>query len=483
MGETVSCDVCVIGGGSGGLTIAAGASQLGAEVVLIEGGEMGGDCLNVGCVPSKALIAAAKAAHAGKAAAPFGVTYDAPKVDFKAVMEHVQDVIATIAPVDSQERFEGLGVTVLRDWARFKDKETVLAAGKEIRAKRFVVATGSRPMVPPVPGLEEVPFLTNETLFDLRDQPDHLIVMGGGPIGCELAQSFARLGSRVTLLEMASILPKDDPECAAIVRASLEADGVAIREGAKVVAAEKSGQGVAVTIESGAESNATDQEPERIEGSHLLVAAGRKVTTDGLDLEKAGVEYDRRGLKVDDRQRSVSNRKVYAVGDVGGNPQFTHMAGYGGGLFIRDFLFRLPGRVSLGAFPWVTYADPELAHVGLTEAMARDKGEAFEILRWSFAENDRAQAERKTDGLVKAVVTPKGKILGCSIAGPGAGELIQPWILAIHAGQKIGKLATMIAPYPTFGEVSKRTAGSYYTPKLFSSRTKCWLVRLLLKLG
>ena len=480
MAERVTCDICVIGGGSGGLTIAAGASQLGAKVVLVEGGEMGGDCLNVGCVPSKALIAAAKAAHAGKAAAPFGVTYDPPKIDFRAVMEHVQDVIATIAPVDSQERFEGLGVTVLRDWARFTDKDRVLAAGKEISAKRFVVATGSRPMVPPVPGLEEVPFLTNETLFDLRERPEHLIVMGGGPIGCELAQSFARLGSKVTLLEMASILPKDDPECAAIVRAAMQADGVEINEGAKAVAVEKSGDGVAVTVEPGEGSGASA--PRKIEGSHLLVAAGRKVTTEGLELEKAGIEYDRRGLKVDGRQRSVSNRKVYAVGDVGGNPQFTHMAGYGGGLFIRDFLFRLPGRVSLSAFPWVTYADPELAHVGLTEAMAREKGETFEILRWSFAENDRAQAERKTDGLVKAVVTPKGKILGCSIVGPGAGELIQPWILAIHSGQKIGKLATMIAPYPTFGEVSKRTAGAYYTPKLFSARTKA-LVRFLLKFG
>ena len=479
MAERIDCDICVIGGGSGGLTIAAGASQLGAKVVLIEGGEMGGDCLNVGCVPSKALIAAAKAAHAGVAAKPFGVTYAPPEVDFAAVMDHVKEVIAAIAPVDSQERFEGLGVTVLRDWARFKDEKTVLAGDKEITAKRFVVATGSKPLVPPVPGLDAVPFLTNETLFELREQPEHLIIMGGGPIGCELAQSFARLGSKVTLLEMMKILPKDDPELVAVVRASLEADGVVIREGAKVVAAASGDGGVAITVESQAEEG---KGGEVIKGTHLLVAAGRKVTTDGLELDKGGIDHDRRGIKVDDCQRSLSNRKVYAVGDVGGNPQFTHMAGYGGGLFIRDFLFRLPGRVSLTAFPWVTYCDPELAHVGMTEAMAKEKGEAHEILRWSFHENDRAQAERKTDGLVKAIVSPKGKILGCSIAGPGAGELIQPWILAIHSGQKIGKLATMIAPYPTFGEVSKRTAGSYYTPKLFSARTKA-LVRFLLKFG
>ncbi|WP_455372021.1 dihydrolipoyl dehydrogenase family protein [Limibacillus halophilus] len=475
MAEKIACDVCVIGGGSGGLTVAAGASQLGAKVVLIEGGEMGGDCLNVGCVPSKALIAAAKAAHAGKAAAPFGVTYDPPRIDFPAVMDHVKGVIASIAPVDSQERFEGLGVTVLRDWARFLNETTVAAAGKEITAKRIVVATGSRPLVPPVPGLDEVPFLTNETLFDLREQPEHLIVMGGGPIGCELAQSFARLGSKVTLVEMASILPKDDPELVAVVRASLQADGVELREGAKAVAAAREGEGVSLTVESG-------ETRETIAGSHLLVAAGRKTTTDGLDLEKGGIAYDRRGISVDKSQRSTSNKRVYAVGDVGGNPQFTHMAGYGGGLFIREFLFRLPGKVNLAAFPWVTYSDPELAHVGMTEAMARDKGEGYEVLRWSFDENDRAQAERATDGLVKAIVTPKGEILGCSIAGPHAGELIQPWILAIHTGQKIGKLATMIAPYPTFGEVSKRAAGSYYTPKLFSARTKA-LVRFLLKFG
>jgi pyruvate/2-oxoglutarate dehydrogenase complex dihydrolipoamide dehydrogenase (E3) component len=475
MAEKIACDVCVIGGGSGGLTVAAGASQLGAKVVLIEGGEMGGDCLNVGCVPSKALIAAAKAAHAGNAAAPFGVTYDPPRVDFPAVMDHVKGVIAAIAPVDSQERFEGLGVTVLRDWGRFLNETTVAAAGKEITAKRFVVATGSRPLVPPVPGLDEVPFLTNETLFDLREQPEHLIVMGGGPIGCELAQSFARLGSKVTLVEMASILPKDDPEAVAIVRSSLQADGVELLEGAKAVAAAKEEGGVSLTVEkAGGE--------EKLSGSHLLVAAGRKTTTDGLDLEKGGIAYDRRGITVDQRQRSTSNKRVYAVGDVGGNPQFTHMAGYGGGLFIREFLFRQPGKVSLSAFPWVTYAEPELAHVGLTEAMAREKGLQYEVLRWSFDENDRAQAERATDGLVKAIVTPKGAILGCSIAGAHAGELIQPWILAIHAGQKIGKLATMIAPYPTFGEVGKSAAGSYYTPKLFSPRTKA-LVRFLLKFG
>ncbi len=481
MSKPLEFDICVIGAGAAGLSIAAGASQLGARAVLIEAGEMGGDCLNVGCVPSKALLAAAKAAHSGAEAAKFGITYAKPEVDFAGVMAHVKDVIAGIAPVDSQERFEGLGVTVIREWARFVDKDRVVAGEQEITAKRFVIATGSKPMVPPIEGLADVPFLTNETLFDLQEQPEHLIVMGGGPIGCELSQAFARLGTEVSIVEMASLLPKDDPEAADVVRQSLRKDGVSLHEGAKVTRVFSSVErafkkgGVSVEVER------QDGSTELLHGSHLLVAAGRTPSIQGLDLEKAGVDFHRAGVKVDAGLRT-SNRKIYAVGDVAGGPQFTHVASYHASLFIRSFLFRLPAKTDYSALPWVTYSDPELAHVGLTEKMADDQGLTVQVLRWPFAENDRAQSERQTAGLLKAIVTPKGRILGCTIVGAHAGEAIYPWVLALHKKLSVKDMVGMIAPYPTFGEVTKRATGAFYTPKLFSERTK-WLVRLLLKLG
>lgn len=471
--QTLQPDLCVIGAGSAGLSVAAGASQMGAQTVLIEKGKMGGDCLNYGCVPSKALLAAGKAATAWREAAGFGVAADAPEVDFAAVHRHVQEVIAAIAPNDSVERYTGLGVEVIQAAARFEDAHTLVADGVRIRPKRFVVATGSRPMVPPIPGLEAVPYLTNETVFALTERPEHLIVVGGGPIGCELGQAFRRLGAQVSLVEMGGILPKDDPELVALVRQRLRDEGVALHEQAKVAAVEPAGNGVAVRLEAeGAE--------RRLEGSHLLLAAGRQPTVEGLNLEAAGVGYSRKGIETDARLRT-SNRCVYAAGDVAGGPQFTHMAGHHASVIVKNALFRLPAKVETKAVPWVTYTEPELAHVGLTEAMARAAGHAVNILRWDLHENDRAQTERATEGVCKAVVTPKGRILGASIVGPHAGELIQPWVLAIAQDLKVSALATFIAPYPTFGEVSRRAAGSFYAPKLFGERTQR-LVRLLLKL-
>ena len=474
MAERLQADICVIGAGSAGLSIAAGASQMGARTVLIEKGKMGGDCLNYGCVPSKSLLVAAKAAVAGRVASRFGLRYADPQVDFPAVHGHVQGVIAAIAPMDSVERFRGLGVTVLQAAARFAGPQEVIADGTRIAARRIVVATGSQPMVPPIPGLDTVPFLTNETVFDLTGCPEHLIVIGGGPIGCELGQAFRRLGARVSLVEMADIMPKDDPELVEPVRTSLRRDGVELFERSKVVAVERAGVGVAVAIER-------DGQASHIEGTHLLLAAGRRPTVDGLDLEAAGVAYDARGIAVDARLRT-SNRKVYAAGDVAGGYQFTHVAGYHAGIVIRNALFRLPAKAETRALPWVTFTSPELAHVGLTEAEARETQGEIRVLRWPFAENDRAQAERQTDGLIKAVVTPRGHLLGASIVGPQAGELIQPWILALSQKLKIGALATMVAPYPTLGEVSKRAAGGFFAPKLFSPRTKA-IVRFLSRFG
>ncbi len=474
MTEVLKPDICVIGAGSAGLVVAAGGSQMGAEVVLIEKGKMGGDCLNYGCVPSKALLAAGKAAAAGLGASPFGVDYAAPGIDFQRVHDHVHGVIAGIAPVDSVERFEGLGVKVVKAEARFTSPRELVADGLRIQARRFVVATGSTPLVPPIPGLEDVPFLTNETAFDLTERPKRLVVIGGGAIGCELGQAFRHLGSEVAILEMASILPKDEPEVVAVLRRALRRDGVELLEDSRVTRVEAEGDGIVVHFERGGE-------PGRVEGDRLLVAAGRQPGVNGLDLDAAGVAYDRRGITVDRRLRS-SNKKVYAIGDVAGGLQFTHVAGYHAGVALKNILFRLPAKADTSAVPWVTYTEPEVAQVGLTEAQARDSHGAIRILRWPFAENDRAQTERRTEGLVKAVTSARGKVLGCSIVGAHAGELILPWVLAISAGLKIGALAQAVAPYPTFSEVSKRAAGGFFTPSLFSARTRR-LVRFLRVFG
>jgi len=300
-----------------------------------------------------------------------------------------------------------------------------------------------------------------------------LIVIGGGPIGIEMAQAHRQLGCAVTVLEMFAIMPKDDPELVAVVRAKLEGDGIDIREGAKISRVEKSGAGVRVHFE----------DATHLDGSHILVAAGRRANVDGLDLEAAGIKYSPKGIDVDRRLRT-SNKRVFAIGDVAGGFQFTHMAAYHAGIVIRNALFRLPAKVNYDAVPWVTYTDPELAQVGLNEAEARQRlGEGeLRILRQPFAENDRARAEARADGLLKVIATRRGKILGAGIVGPAAGEIIQPWVLAISQKIKLGAMAGMIAPYPTLSEINKRAAGSFFTPSLFGGRTKK-LVRFLARFG
>ena len=475
MSDPLTPDLCVVGAGSAGLAIAAGAQQMGAETVLVEKGRMGGDCLNTGCVPSKALLAAGKAARAHVAAANYGVTYPEPKIDFQAVHDHVHGVIAGIAPHDSVERFEGLGVTVIQAAARFTGPRELEAGGRRIRARRFVLATGSTAAVPPIPGIEDVPYVTNETVFDLTECPEHLIVVGGGPIGTELGQAFRNLGAQVTIVEMDKLLPRDDPELVEVLRRRLMEDGVDLREGAQVKAVARDGSGVAATIER-------DGRKERLQGSHLLLAAGRRTVIDGLNLEAAGIAHERGRLQVDARLRT-SNTRVFAAGDVAGGPQFTHVAGYHAGVVIKNALFRIPAKADHSAVPQVTYTAPELAQVGLSEAAARAAhGDGVQTLTWSYGDNDRAMAEREGDGQIKAVVDRKGRVLGCGIVGAHAGELIYPWVLAVARREKVGPIAQMIAPYPTFGEVSKRAAGSFYTPKLFSPRTRR-LVRLLARLG
>ena len=474
MSDPIATDLCVIGAGSGGLAVAAGAVQMGAEVVLVEKGKMGGDCLNYGCVPSKSLIAAGKAAQTIRTAGRFGVNGHEPAIDFAAVHAHVHGVIAAIAPHDSEARFAGLGVRVLRAPARFTGPREIEVAGQRVQARRFVIATGSSPAVPALPGLAEAPYLTNETIFDLTERPEHLIVLGGGPIGCELAQAHRRLGARTTVLQRRAILPKDDPAAIEVVRRQLLAEGIDLREQVEVTGVEREGNGVAVRVRQA-------EVEERIVGSHLLVATGRRANVEGLGLEAAGVDYSPKGIAVDARLRT-SNKRIYAIGDVAGGYQFTHMAAYHAGIVIRNALFKLPAKVDTRAVPWVTYTEPELAQVGLTEAMARDQGVEVEVLSWPFAENDRAQTERATEGFVKVLLDRRGRIRGATIVGDRAGELIHAWVLAIAQGLKIGSLAQFIAPYPTLGEASKRAAGSYYTPKLFSERTRS-IVRFLQRLS
>jgi pyruvate/2-oxoglutarate dehydrogenase complex dihydrolipoamide dehydrogenase (E3) component len=470
MAETIKADICVIGAGSGGLSVAAGAAQLGQKVVLIEKHKMGGDCLNTGCVPSKALIAAAHRAHIMRTSAPFGVTAGPPQIDYAKAMAHVQEVIAEIEPHDSVERFEGLGCTVILGEARFLDPATVEVGGKHIKARRFVVATGSRAFVPPIAGLSGTPYLTNETLWENRVAPSHLIVIGGGPIGLEMAQAHVRLGCKVTVLEGRTILPKDDQELTAIVRTALTRDGVILRENATVTRTEKTSSGVAVFIKSAAGE-------EIIEGSHILIAAGRRPNVEGMGLENAGIKFSAKGVEVDSGL-VTTNRKVFAIGDVAGGLQFTHVAGYHAGLVIRRALFRVPAKNETRAIPWCTYTDPELAHVGLTEAAAKEQMSGVKTVRWNVAENDRAHAERIHEGLIKVVLDRSARIVGASIAAPHAGDLILPWVMAVQNRMKIGAFTGIVAPYPTLGEVSKRVAGSYYTPTLFSGRTRA-LVKLL----
>ncbi len=461
----IKTDICVIGGGSGGLSVAAGAVQMGARVVLVEGGLMGGDCLNYGCVPSKALIAAGKHAHAMTTGGPFGVTPVVPSVDFAAAKAHVSLVIAGIAPHDSVARFEGLGVKVITAYGKFLSPTQLAAGDSIITARRFVIATGSSPFVPPIPGLDTVPYDTNETLFTQTERPEHLIVIGGGPIGMEMAQAHRRLGSQVTVLEGAIALGKDDQELAAIALDRIRAEGVTIVEGA--MAAEIKGKAGAISVHT--------KDGAVFKGSHLLMAVGRKANVDGLDLEAAAVAVHRGGIEVDHGLKT-SNRRIYAIGDVTGGLQFTHMANYQAGIIIRSALFGLPSKASAAHIPWATYTDPEIAQVGLTEAAARAQhGSALEVARFNFAENDRARTELATTGLIKVMVV-KGRPVGASIVGAQAGELIGLWSLAIANKLKMGAVAAMVTPYPTMAEVNKRAAGAYFTPRLFDN---LWVKRIV----
>jgi pyruvate/2-oxoglutarate dehydrogenase complex dihydrolipoamide dehydrogenase (E3) component len=467
MAELLTPDICIIGAGAGGLSVAIAAAALKVPVVLVESGRMGGECLHTGCVPSKALLAAGKRAETIRRAVPFGVGAAGPAVDFARVHQHVEGVIATLAPNDSVARLVGLGVRVIPGTGRFIDPDTV-AVGDDIkiRARRVVIATGSVPAVPPIEGLEEVRYLTNETIFGLTECPAHLIVIGAGPGGLELAQAHRRLGAEVTVLEAAVPLSRQDPECAAIVLDQLRREGIAVQEGVSI---ESVAQGANVRV-----CLAGPCGKQIIEGSHVLIATGRRPRTEALDLKVAGIASGPQGIQVDKRLLTT-NRRVYAIGDVTGGPQLTHVSNYHAGLVIRNAVFRLPTDRYAGVLPAVVYTDPELAQVGLTADQARTQHRSIEVLRWAYADNDRAQTERDTCGHIKVVTARHGRILGATIVGAQAGELITTWTLAVARNLNIRVLAGLVVPYPTLSEVGKRAAMTYFMPNL----TNPWVQRII----
>jgi pyruvate/2-oxoglutarate dehydrogenase complex dihydrolipoamide dehydrogenase (E3) component len=465
-------DLCVIGAGAAGLSVASGAAQLGLSVVLFEEGEMGGDCLNTGCVPSKALIAAAKAAHAMRHNDRLGIENAVPIVSWNKVRGHINGVIETIAPIDSQERFEGLGCSVIREHGAFTDATTVESNTARIKARRFVIATGARAAVPPIPGLAETPFLTNETVFAQDSLPESLIVLGGGVIGVELGQAFARLGTKVTILEAFTIMGPQEPEAVEEVRKSLTSDGVTVLEGQKAVGVSGDDTHVNITLENG----------KVVSGQRLLVAVGRAARVENMGFEAAGIKFSRKGVETDDQLRSVSNRRVWALGDIAGKEQLTHAAGFHASVFVRNALFKAPATAAVAHMPAVAYCDPEVARIGLTQAKARELfGSAVTVTRADFDDNDRAQTERSTHGFCKLIIGKGGKILGATIVGEGAGEAIQLVGLAMANKKGVGAITSLISPYPTRSEIVKRAAGAYFTPNLFSPRTRS-IVKFLQKL-
>lgn len=472
-GEPLAADICVIGAGSGGLAVATTAAAFGRKVVLVEKHRMGGGGL-AGSIPSKALVAAARRAHALRTADVFGIAAVDPQIDLRAVQSHVKGVISAVAPNDSVERLTGLGVRVILGAARFLDKRTLLAGDYRITARRFIVATGSSPALPDIPGLDTCPYLTNETIFDVDRKIPHLLVVGGGPIGLELAQAHLRLGSRVTVIEADRVLGSDDPEATAVVVKALRAEGLDIREGAKIERVESMAGYIRAHV-------STVHGTETIDGSHILIAAGRVPNVSDLNLTAAGIRTGPQGIVVNRGQRT-SNRRVYAIGDVTGGPRFSHVSAYQAEIALRRALFWLPAKFDPAIIPWVTFTDPELAHVGLTEDQAREQKQKINVLRWPFSENDRAHVEHQTLGHIKVVTTPKGAVLGTTIVGPSAGELIQLWALAVARKLHISAIAGYVAAHPTFGEIGKRAAVRHYAA-LPAKTTVRKLIDFLARLG
>lgn len=472
-------DLGIIGGGAAGLTAAAGGAQFGAKTILIEKAEkLGGDCLHYGCVPSKTLIRTAAVWAQAKRAQEFGLpALKLPPVNLGAVMDRVHSVIERIQHHDSPERFCGLGAEVRFGAPVFADDHVVEINGDRISARMWIIATGSSPTPPPVDGIDDVPYWTNETVFSQRELPSRLIVLGGGPIGLEMSQAFARLGSRVTVVEfMDQILGPEDSDLAEILKSRMELEGVAFHVKTRAVKAESDGSVIRLTVASANGSGTMSV----LEGDALLVAAGRKPNVEGLGLGNAGIEFTSRAVPTDLRMRTNISH-IFACGDVNGKLPFTHVAGYEGGIALTNAVLRLPRKADYSKIGWCTYTDPEVASIGLNEKRAKKEGVPYHLFEEKFEDNDRALAEGESLGKIKILVGPKGKLLGCQIIGSHAGELIHEWIIAMGGGVKLSTMAGAVHVYPTKSEISKRVAGDVFTERIFGERTKS-VLRLLFSL-
>lgn len=461
-------DIGIIGGGAAGLTVTAGAAQLGAKTILIEKEkELGGDCLHFGCVPSKTLIKTAKVYHYMKQSKNFGLPgIDLPPVNFSDIAKRIKSVIQTIQKHDSEERFCGLGAKVEHGTPCFMDPHSIRLNGEIVSAKNWVIASGSSPGIPSINGLNQVPYITNKDIFSLDQLPTSLIILGAGPIAVEMAQAFNRLGSNVTLIQRSNqILSKEDKDLADGVMEVLQSEGVRFCLNATVASVKDLGNEREVVI------HAKNGESRRLTAEKLLIAMGRAPNLENMDLEKIGIETNGKGIKTDNRLRT-SQKHIFAAGDVTGAYQFTHAAGYEGGIVISNAVFRLPRKTDYTFLPWCTYTDPELASIGMNEKSAERAGIKYGVWTEKFIDNDRSLAEGEKVGQLKMILDEKEKIIGIQILGPHAGELLNEWVAVLNGKVKLSTLASAVHPYPTLGEINKRVAGTFFSPKIFSDRVK-----------
>lgn len=461
-------DIGIIGGGAAGLTVASGAAQLGAKALLVEKEKaLGGDCLHFGCVPSKTLIRTAQTYHTMKNAHAFGLPkVEVPPVDFRKVKERIQSVISTIQKHDSEERFCSLGAKVKFGVPTFSDEHSVRLNGQTVSAKTWVLATGSSPSIPPIEGLDKTPYLTNKEIFFLDHLPKSMAILGAGAIAIEMAQAFCRLGTNVSVIQRGGqILSKEDKDMADGVMQVLSAEGVAIHLNASILHVKDLGSEREVRFKDGV-GKTTGLNVEQI-----FVAMGRESNVEGLDLKPIGVELDRRRIKVDERMRTT-RKHIYAAGDVTGGFQFTHAAGYEGGIVVANAIFHIPRKVDYTFLPWCTFTDPELASIGMNEKVATAAGIEYTVFTEAFKDNDRSLAEGESFGKIKMLLNKDEKPMGVQILGPQAGELLSEWVAVLNGKVKLSTLASAIHPYPTLGEINKRVAGAYLSPKIFSDKVK-----------
>jgi pyruvate/2-oxoglutarate dehydrogenase complex dihydrolipoamide dehydrogenase (E3) component len=461
-------DIGVIGGGAGGLTVTAGAAQLGAKTLLVEKeNELGGDCLHFGCVPSKTLIKSAHVYHLIKNSRKFGLpSMDLPPVDFREISKRIRSVIATIQHHDSKERFCKLGARVEFGQPTFADEHSIRLNGNTFSAKTWVIATGSSPVAPPIKGLDQTPHITNKEIFYLDRLPESMIVLGGGPIGSEMSQAFCRLGTRVSVVDMApQILVNEDPDMADLVRDVLSSEGVEFYLNSAIEEVNDLGSEKEVKIKT-KEGNVLSLKAETV-----LLSLGRGPNTNGLGLEDIGVDYDHRGIRVDNRLRT-NHKHIYAAGDINGGFQFTHAAGYEGGIVLSNAIFHLPRKVDYTFMPWCTYTDPPLGSIGMNEKSAKAAGINYTVWTEEFKDNDRSLAEGESIGRIKMILNEKEKPIGVQILGPHAGDLLAEWVAVLNGKVKLSTLAAAVHPYPTIGEINKKVAGTFFSPKIFSKKVQ-----------